>query len=575
MKRDAEEIIRRYNQAKSQRNPYENDFRAAARLILPRDYARWSTDGAGVANISNQPVAEGARAQAVDSTAMRALPKYISVLDRILTPQGQKWSRVQPRKRPRGRWRPNNRDLLKIPAVGQYFDDINDLLYEERYHPRSNFVLAQTGSYGSIGVYGHGVKFISSRKKARDESESGLLYRAIHASDCFHLVNHEGRVDTMFRRMYLTARQYKQKWPDGEVPPAIANELAMPTPSDTKKFEIVHLVCPYDDYDPDRMDKHRFPFMDVYVAVQDRKLVGEHDGYNSFPYVVPRPAALPEEEYGWSPAAQALAAIGGANQIKRVLLKQGNKAVDPVLLANDDGVLGGGRVDLRPGAINYGAIDSQGRKMIQAMDVGRFDVGEKLLEAEQGHINDTFLVWLFQTFADNPQMTATEVVQRVSERAGALAPTMGIMQSEDLGPTVERELDVLHQLGFLPDPPPELVEAGGEYQIAYTSPMAKSMQAEEVEGFMNVAQFAMEAAKASGDPRPIKRLNFDAAIPAIARIRNVPTRWLLSDEEMAATDQQTQDQQDTETAIKAAPAVAGLVKASSNMAAPGAPGAQQ
>jgi hypothetical protein len=575
MKRDAEEILRRYGQAKTNRTPYENDFRTAARLILPRDYARWQTDGAGTSNIQNFAGAESARAQAVDSTAMRALPKYVSVLDRILTPQGQKWQRVEPRKRPRGRWKPNNRDLLKIPAVGQYFDDVNTLLFEERYHPRANFVLAQTASYGSIGVYGHGVKFISARKKARDETESGLLYRAIHASDCFHLVNHEGRVDTMFRRMYLTARQFKQKWPDAIVPPSIAVELGKAEQSDATRFEIVHLVGPYDDYDPGRLDKHRFPFMDVYVSAKDRCFVGDHDGYNSFPYVVPRPAALPEEEYGWSPAAQALAAIGGANQIKRTLLKQGNKAVDPVLLANDDGVLGGGRVDLRPGAINYGAIDSQGRRMIQAMETGRFDVGEKLLEAEQGHINDTFLVWLFQTFAENSSMTATEVVQRVSERAGALAPTMGIMQSEDLGPTVERELDVLHQLGFLPEPPPELVEAGGEYSIAYTSPMAKSMQAEEVEGFMNVAQFAMEAAKASGDPRPLKRLNFDAAIPAIARIRNVPTRWLLSDDEMAAADEATQNQQDTETAIKAAPAVAGLMKGASNMAAPGAPGAQQ
>jgi hypothetical protein len=46
---------------------------------------------------------------------------------------------------------------------------------------------------------------------------------------------------------------------------------------------------------------------------------------------------------------------------------------------------------------------------------------------------------------------------------------MGRQQSESLGPMVERELDLLDQMGWLPPMPDALKAAGGLVDVDYTS----------------------------------------------------------------------------------------------------------
>ena len=57
--------------------------------------------------------------------------------------------------------------------------------------------------------------------------------------------------------------------------------------------------------------------------------------------------------------------------------------------------------------------------------------------------------------------------------------TSGNRQSEFLGPMVERELDLLDQMGWLPPMPAVLKEAGGLVDVDYTSPLNKAQRAEE------------------------------------------------------------------------------------------------
>ena len=138
-----------------------------------------------------------------------------------------------------------------------------------------------------------------------------------------------------------------------------------------------------------------------------------------------------------------------------------------MLLGFDDGVLNG-EVDLRPGAYNPGGLDSQGRELVKAMQTGNFQVAEQLLEHDRNDIEDSFFVTLFQILNETPEMTATEVIERVAEKTALLAPTMGRGQSEFLGPCTQREIDLMVEIGIAPQMPPELIEAAGEYAIQYT-----------------------------------------------------------------------------------------------------------
>jgi hypothetical protein len=194
----------------------------------------------------------------------------------------------------------------------------------------------------------------------------------------------------------------------------------------------------------------------------------------------------------------------------------------------------GGQIDQRPGKVNYGMVTKDGKSLIAAMPTGNFQVGEILLQDERRDIEDSFFVTLFQILQESPEMTATEVIERVAERASLLAPTMGRIQAEFLGPCIEREMGMLMELGEMPPLPPELVEARGEYDVQYTSPLAKGMYAEQVSGYMRTKEMAIAEAQLTGDMSALDLFDNDVAIPEIADYMAVPARWMSSPEAVQA-----------------------------------------
>lgn len=548
MKLDAGEIVQRYEVAKTDRAPFESDWREAAAFVMPRSSNAWQSDP-----LSPPSGRTPSRRRVFDTTAGRALMKFVAIMNHMCTPMTMKWHRL----------RASNRELMRIRAVSLYYEQLTDVLFDERYQPSAAFTVAQDEVYTSLGLYGTGPKYIGQRRLWGGNQSPGAFYKSCPLRDIFLLNSEEGKVDTAFRRLPLTARQMRQKFTDDELPKEVRDALAVVTQSDTRRFEVVHLVAPRDDYEQGAWDVRRFPYIGCYVFPQTKSFIGDplQGGYRTMPYITPRTQSEPDVPYGYSPTQVAMASIGGVNAMRKTHIRQGQKAADPPMLGRDDGVLNSS-IDQTPGAYNPGGVNAQGNLLVRAMETGNFNVAEKLIAEEQDAIKDPFFVNLFQILIENPQMSATEVVERSAEKAIIAAPAMGKEQTEDLGPTIERELDILAQIpGKLPEMPPELIEAQGEYTTLYTSPMARAMQAEEATGFMRLSDAASNWSKATGDTRPLRRLNFDTAIPDIAEILSVPAKWLHSDEELQASDQQAAQQQQQQTAIEAAPAISGMMKA--------------
>lgn len=549
--------IQAYNDAKSQRNAKEHDWRLAAAYCLPQHYNAWSTDGP--ANFMGNSQAQ-LRRTVFDSTGVRSLPKYMAILERLSTPTGMKWHTAQP----------SLTKLLKSYRVRTYFDNLTDLLFKYRYNPKANFRTASNEVYASMGAYGTGPVYVSKRKISPINRTPGMIYKACPLRDIFMLVDEDGVVVTVFRRFWLNATQFRLWMPDPvPAPRSISLELQKPVPDVNKTFEFFHVVQPRKDYDPESFGPRRYPFVSSYMCVGDMQYVGDEEGFRSLPYLTPRTFTVAGDAYGHGPAVNALAAMGGASTMKKSHLKQGNLAAEPVVLAYDEGVLNG-NVDLRPGHVNYGGVDRQGRKMVQTLDAGRWDVGKDLLQGEQHDVEDAFLVTLFQILVETPEMTATEVLERVAEKAALLSPTMGRVQGEFLGPDIEREIDVLDELGVLPEMPPELVEARGEYEIIYTSPMAKGVYAEEVKAFIQSVEFALGLVEATQNPEHLDHFDFNTAIPEIADKTAVPTRWMadptILEQKRKARSQQAEQQQ----LLEAAPAIASVAKTTADIQQQGA-----
>jgi len=222
-------------------------------------------------------------------------------------------------------------------------------------------------------------------------------------------------------------------------------------------------------------------------------------------------------------------------------------------------------------------VSSEGRLLVQPLPAGNIQVNEKMMEHEAALINDAFLVTLFQILTETPQMTATEVIERTNEKGILLAPTVGRQQSEYLGPLIDRELDVLAAQNLLPPMPPRLREAQGEYQVVYTSPLARAQRAQEAAGFIRTVETVKELVNITQDASLLDPFDFLTAIPEIAAIQAVPERWMAGPDEMAAK-QQARDRSNAQKAqIQAMPAQAAMMKAQAQVlkAQPGIGGPPQ
>lgn len=477
--------------------------------------------------------------QVYDSTGIVALQRFGAILDSLLTPRNQYWHQI----------RPDDDTLLKDKATGIWFEQVNKILFEERYAPGANFASQNQLQYKSLGAYGTGNLLIDDLAGSK-----GLRYRNIHLGEVYLQENHQGVVDMVCRHFVMTARQAYEKF--GESCPETIKTVYQKFPE--RQFFFLHWVKPNNDIEPLRKDFKGMAYSSYYISIEGNKIVAE-GGYRSFPYAISRYEQAPNEAYGRSPAMDVLPAIKTLNEEKRAMLKQGHRVVDPVILAHDDGVLDA--FTLEAGSVNYGGVNKDGRLLVQPLPVGNVQAGKELMDDERTLINDTFLISLFQILTENPEMTATEVMERTREKGILLAPTIGRQQSEYLGPMIDRELDILSRQDRLPPQPRLLRSAKGKYKTVYDSPISRAQKAEQVSGAMRTMEAFSNFANQTQDPSILHLINIDVAGPAIADANGVPPSWMNSPQKVQQLRQKANQQQQLQTAIQAAPAAAGMMKA--------------
>ena len=532
---DAATVIKRYEELEGDRGTWEAHWQEIAERVLPRYSNTFQR------NTNEITRGEKRTEKMFDATAALGLERFAAAMESMLTPRNQKWHRLKA----------SNDFLNKDYATKLWFEQVTNILFKARYSPKANYSSQQHEVYMGLGAFGTGSMFIDFH------DNGGLRYNSIDLREMLFDMSHQGSVDTSFRKFSMTARQMQQRVDAGrwdKLPDKVTSALKE---HPNRKFDIIHCVKPRAEVDPNRKDFRGKPFVSYYVSVEGQMMLSE-GGFNTFPYPISRYVTGPGELYGRSPAMIALPAIKVLNEQKKTLLTQGHRVVNPVLLSHDDGVLD--TFSLKPGALNAGGVSAEGRALIQALPTGSLAAGQELMDMERSVINDAFLVSLFQILIETPAMTATEVLERAREKGALLSPTMGRQQSEMLGPMIERELDVIGQQGMLPDMPPALLEAEGEFEIEYDSPLSRSQRAEEASGWLRTLEAAIAYANTTQDISVLDQFDTDVIYPALAEINAVPASWMRSPEAVQQMRESRQQQQEMQQAIEAAPAAAGVMK---------------
>jgi hypothetical protein len=545
-------ILQEFSQFYTWRNTFAAQWEEAAELIHPTHrntffYGNWNFPG------------QKKTQQQIDANGMLANHRFAAICDSLLTPRNSKWHGLEA----------SNPYVNKQRGVKEWFEEVIRILFKLRYHPLANFSAQNNSNFQSLGAFGNATMFIDAFDGRHYGGYMGLRYRAIPLGETFYGENHQGIVDRVIRWFRMTAYQAAQKWGLHALP---ANLLAPLQQNSQWPYNFLHCVKPRDDYDPRRMDVKGQPFSSYYVSIEGQCLMAPEGGFTTFPYAVSRYDQHPLEVYGRGPAQIVLPSLKTLNAEKATFLTAGHRASNPVLLTADDGIVG---MELRPGAMNKGGVTADGKTLVHTLPVGDIQISKEMMAEERSIIQDVFLVTLFQILTETPQMTATEVIERTNEKGILLAPTIGRQQNEYLGPMVTREVSLAIRMGLVPPPPRVMIEAGGEYEITYTSPLARAARAQEAAGFVRTVETVRELVNITQDMSLLDPFNFDVAIAEIAEIQGTPISWMATDDEIAAKRQARAAQMAKQQQIQAAPAQAAMMKAQAVAAKSGLPTAQQ
>lgn len=496
----ADRIIRDQSSMELSRKTWEQHWEEVAERCLPRatGFVRKKQDGDKRAE------------RAIDSTPILALERFAAAIESVVTPRTQMWHGLA------------NERFEDDNEVQEYYEAVAKTLFRLRYAPDANFANQQSENYVSIGAFGNGCVFVD------EIPGKGMRYICYPLQEIYFEENYQGVIDLVHRKFCLTARQAVQQFGKENLPDSVK---AAAERSPLQKFDFIHRVAPNDEIqyaNGEPVANYRgMDWSSVYVCTSDKRIVRE-GGYHTNPYCIARYYKSPGEVYGRGPGMTALPDMKVLNEMNRETLIGAQLANRPPILLSDDGALE--VFNMTPGGINSGGLSSNGTPLAAPFQTGaQPQLGLEMMDQKRQLINDIFLVSLFQILVDNPQMTATEAMLRAQEKGQLLAPTMGRIMSEQLGPMIHREIDILARNGLLPEPPQQLIDAGMEYDIDYRSPLVRLQRADEGTGIAQTLQLGTSLAQF--DPSVLGLFKTGEILRDFAEINGMPRSLILSPDE--------------------------------------------
>jgi hypothetical protein len=403
------------------------------------------------------------RRELYDSTAPMAAQSLAASIHGSLTSPSIKWFDLRFRN-------PLTREKQEAK---EWLEDTGERMFKAIQD--SNFNLEAAESYMDLVSFGTTVLV---EEPANEFSYEGVEFQTALIRQCFFEMNFDRSVRNFYRRLELTASQLVDKFGD-EVPERIRQQHAQAGEVD-RKYTVIFCIYQRDDYkdaNTQSLLAPQFrPFGWMYVMHDDATQIGEDGGYYEQPAFVARWRMMSGSMWGFSPAMLALPDILSLNEMVRLILRAGEKVLDPATITSERGLLGD--LDLEPGGLTVVRDVDQ----LKPYESGaRFDVSEMQKENLQTSIRNVFHVDQLQ-LKESPAMTATEVRVRYELMQRLLGPTLGRLTNDFLDPLIMRTFAIMLRGGALAPPPDDAKDEQGILDIEYTGPLAKAQKMIEVEG---------------------------------------------------------------------------------------------
>lgn len=439
---------------------------------------------------------------------------------------------LRPKSAAPGKWFdivPDEDGLIDDRAVKEWVDFAEEKLWRALYNPKAKFIEATGEIDDDIVTFGTGAGFLGVR-----EDQSGFAFRAFHLNSIYVETDSENNVIASYVIEKMTASQAVDRWGYDNVGTKTREVYDAPTTGgSSKKFDFYWCVKPRHERDPRIKSNTNMPYMSTVVDVDSEHLVVE-EGFEDFPFHLPRWDTRSGEVYGRGPGVLALPDVLTLNQMGKTMLRGLHRAVDPPWLLPADSFVNAPQ--MRPGGVSY--YDARAVRNLGMSDPFRqmesranIPWGLNAQAAAREQIHALFYRNVLNLPISAPQMTATEVIQRREEFVREIGAVFGRLESDYTGPIIERAFNIMLRRGSFGDAstiPEELQRSGVSFRFA--SPVEKAKRQIEEATVMRGIDKVLAIGQIQ--PKIMRRFNWDEVGKFLAESGDFPQQLTLDDAEV-------------------------------------------
>lgn len=479
------------------RDPWMSYWQQLADVLLPTqaDFVKENRPG----------VQRGA--DIYDGTPRLALRELATTIDGLIKPKTSSWFDVET----------EDADLNEMDEVKLWLEMVKDRMWYHLYKKDARFIQRSCEVDLSLVAFGWGTLWIEENKL-----KNGLLFRSFHNAQVSFDENEDGIIDKICvaerlspRQAAATYRRYKKDVPQ-KITDAINGNQA------DKRFRIIKLVIPRDDYDPKlKLSRRGMPFYDALIDEDNEQILTE-GGYIEFPAAIPRWETSPGEIYTRSPGAMALPDAKTLQAMGKTLLIGGQRAVDPPIWVQNDSVVSPLRTF--PGGITViDASDVGNGSPVGAFPVAtNLPIGRDMQADYRAMVEAAFFKNVFRLPIESRDMTATEIIARKEEFIRTIGPVFGRLETDYIGHTIERVFAIMDRAGALPQRPDALQDV--KITFKFQSPIQQARKQMEIASLSQ--SLTMLAPLAEVQPEIMDHFNGDEIARDAPEWGGLPNRWM-------------------------------------------------
>ena len=536
---DAHEIVNRYDALVGERKSLDYTYDLIERFVMPGK-GRFFQEGMDL-----EESIDFRHRELYDMTAPMALTQLAASIHGSLTSPVATWHHLKFR----------NPELNDMQDSSEWLEECNTRLAASLRE--SNFNQQVSEFYQETAGYGTGI-LLHEEQEGPPDQWNGHVFRAPMQREFYFEEDWGGQsLLATYRYRQYTPRQLIDTF--GNVP-LFVKQQAESEDSHREKLTVIHCVYKRrlgSEPEPDRsrpITTAKRPYLSKYILYDSREQIGETEGFYEFPGYVLRWSRTAGSKFGHSPGIISLPNVLSLNQLVEMIHGSTAKVVDPPMKTTRRGVIGD--LEQMSGGLTV-VRDMDDLAPLMPHNAYNIGAGWSDVEYLTRGVRQCYFVDQLE-LKESPAMTATKVRVRYELMQRMLGPTLGRIQSDFLDPLIERCFWMMYRKGALPDMPEAVQQLGGELDIEYVGPLARSQKMQGVDAAERWLAFIGGAAQLSPDVLDVPE--FDELTREAGEILGVPAKWMRDSAEVEQRRQQRKQQMQQAQQLQAAESAAKAAK---------------